>query len=612
LVAIASSVAATRPARAQSADAGATLDVAAAPPEVTPEREADAPSEASQVPSADRSGTGAHASDNDWNEGGGGGAGVTEADAHFGAPKFTVNGFLRLQAGVFLPLISDGFEAHRNQAYIGRLDGQKLEYLRDQPCDPVLQPYRPCYPVDHGQKPGSLSAGRATLQFEADWQAADGIGVHAILRGVRSLALEGDDYAQIPQVVEDFDGQQRRAYARSWVHDRYYTELDLRELYLDLAPVDWLAMRLGRQQVAWGETSSFRLLDIINPVDNTWHFGALESFEDTRIPLWMALFTLDVVSVDASLELVWVPLLDDPADTVSVPLTFAGAWGVPYSNAPTSFFAPHQEFRYPGGELSDGRVGARWKGIIGSKASYSLVYHYTHQTSSPIPTYYINGGTNAQGVQLLDRYVLDYPRNHVAGGTLEYAFDSPIGTVLRLEASFVPNQVLASRTDASFTQDASDPNRYNYHPQRKAVINYALSLQRSTMVRFLNPTQSFLLFAQFSDSFVPGLDIDGTDYQLVQVPLYNEWAAQKHSLALVGMAQTTYLYGAITPRITGAWLPNLYAGDSGFYSLDVEFRLATNYGLNLRATDFFGADPYRELGLYRDRDEVHATLTIQY
>lgn len=578
----------------------------------TREGDAAAQTEPSHEADASDAGGGAGDDEGDWGSHSDEAAWTTDTSEPLGASRFTVNGFLRVQTGVFLPLVSDGFEPHRNEAYIGRLDGRNLEYLRDQPCDPVLQPYRPCYPVDHGQRPGSLSAARATLQLEADWQPADGIGVHAILRGVRSLELEGDEYAQIPEVSEALDGPQRRAYARRWVHDEYYTELDLREFYLDLAPADWLAMRLGRQQVAWGETSSFRLLDVINPADNTWHFGPLESFEDTRVPLWMALVTFDVARADASLELVWVPLLDDPEDTVSVPLSFAGAWGVPYSNAPTSFFAPRQEFRYPGGALSDSRAGARWKGTIGGKASYSLVYHYTHQINSPIPTYYVNGGINAQGVQVLDRYVLDYPRNHIAGGTFEYAFDSPIGTVLRLEASFVPNQVFPSRTDASFTQDPSDTTRYIYHPKRKAVINYAVSLQRSTMVRFLNPTQSFLVFAQFSDSIVPGLDIDGEDYQLVQVPLYNEWAAQKHSLALVGMVQTTYLYGTVTPRITGAWLPNLYGGDSGFYSLDVELRLATQYGLNLRATDFFGADPYRELGLFRDRDELHATLTIQY
>jgi hypothetical protein len=571
--------------------------------------------------------------DDSWEEDassvGGAGASVAAADDwddesgggdDFDEPALSVNGMLRMQGGVFAPMVSSGFKGETNQAYrvidVGRYGDA---------CDPLKMPYYPCAATDHGQKPGSLSIARATLQLEGHWQATDRISLHAIVRGVRSLSLAADRYAQIP--TPRSDPEERGAYAREWAAENYYQEFDLRELYLDLDPTDWLNIRAGRQQVAWGETSSFRLLDVVNPVNATWHFGPLENMEDIRIPLWMINTGIDVPALDGTLELLWVPLVDRPQDTVTTPLTFVGAWGVPYSNQPPAFFVENKELRYPGRKLRDSRGGARWKGNLGNKASYSLVYYYTHQINMPVPTHFYsrpkldeNGMPNPEWPEGLDRnihslsnYILEFPRQHVVGATFEYAFDSPIGTLLRLEGSVVPNRTFPTRTDRGFSGDPNDPLRSNYHPKQLLSASYAVSLQRSTMIRFLNPTQNFLVFAQFSHTVVPGLKIETPEHQLlVEVPVYNNWSAQKHTFNLVFMVRTTYFNGKVTPRLTAAYLPNMYAGDSGFYSVDVDFRLSTHYGLNLRATDFFGKDAYRELGLYRDRDEVHAALTVQF
>ena len=63
-------------------------------------------------------------------------------------------------------------------------------------------------------------------------------------------------------------------------------EFTLREAFVDLV-LPPFTLRLGRQQVVWGETDNFRALDVINPLDVGWHW-ARESWEDIRIPLWMA------------------------------------------------------------------------------------------------------------------------------------------------------------------------------------------------------------------------------------------------------------------------------------------------------------------------------------
>ena len=62
----------------------------------------------------------------------------------------------------------------------------------------------------------------------------------------------------------------------------------LREIYLDatlpFSNGDELNFRIGRQQVVWGRTDLFRVLDQINPIDFSIQ-NIYEEFEDARIPL---------------------------------------------------------------------------------------------------------------------------------------------------------------------------------------------------------------------------------------------------------------------------------------------------------------------------------------
>jgi hypothetical protein len=108
-------------------------------------------------------------------------------------------------------------------------------------------------------------------------------------------------------------------------------------------------------------------------------------------------------------------------------------------------------------------------------------------------------------------------------------------------------------------------------------------------------------------------DVDKVkDNDLVQVIGYNNWQIQPHSFTAVFYATTQYLHGLITPRLTGVYIPNLYYKDSGFISFDVGFRIGPHYRVNVTVTDFLGNNPYRDLGLFRDRDEVHASATVLF
>lgn len=528
-------------------------------------------------------------------------------EGSFEEPRFTVNGLLKLQAGAFVPLISDGFKPHDNVAYVEDTDGNRVDT-----CDPVLSPSKPCYPADHGQKPGSLSIGRGTLQLEAHWQAADEVSLHTILRGVESMSLAADQYAQLPAPPADLTS--RKDHAQDWVHDNYYRELSIRELYLDLTPSDVLWIRIGRQQVAWGETGQYRLLDVVNPIDSSWHFGALESFEDQRMPLWSMLTAVDIPSIDHTLELLWIPLIDAPEDTVSVPLTFVGAWGLPYSNSPSPFLIDDKRMLYPGREPEDMRAGLRWKGPIGDASTYSLVYMYTHQLSPPVPVRFQQfeiapGAFDPSHLENLD---LEFPRQHIVGGSIDYAFESPIGLIARLETAIEPDRTYPLRSDVTsgtggLHADPDEPGLFHFEPSEEVAVNYAVVLMRPTMIRFLNPTQNFLLVAQFMHTWVPTLD-EVDDWALVEAPGYNDTKLGEHSFRFVFAMATNYLKGLITPKLVAVYMPK----DSGLYSLEVGFRFGPHHRVSVAATDFIGGRAYDDLGLFRDRDELTASWTVLY
>ncbi len=68
-----------------------------------------------------------------------------------------------------------------------------------------------------------------------------------------------------------------------------YSQYDyFRELYLDssFGQEDQLSTRIGKQQVVWGTADGIKLLDIVNPTD--YRFLNQSTFEDSRIPVWMA------------------------------------------------------------------------------------------------------------------------------------------------------------------------------------------------------------------------------------------------------------------------------------------------------------------------------------
>ncbi len=85
--------------------------------------------------------------------------------------------------------------------------------------------------------------------------------------------------------------------------DEYRAYIALREAFVDLT-FEKMDVQLGKQQVVWGKTDGFRVLDTVNPLD--YKEFTLSDFLDARIPLWMGKIEY-YFNTDFSLQVLVIP-----------------------------------------------------------------------------------------------------------------------------------------------------------------------------------------------------------------------------------------------------------------------------------------------------------------
>jgi len=180
----------------------------------------------------------------------------------------------------------------------------------------------------------------------------------------------------------------------------------MREAYVDLKlrPIP-LTIRAGRQQIVWGESDNFRMLDRANTLDLTWHFAQelpapAFGWDEIRQPFWMIKFLYDLGDVGPVsqnyLEWYW-----NPGDWRPVKLTFLPRpWGLPLLDPLTNpvdgafssalcASAPNgkctrlmngtklfEHGDWNAGAFENNQVGVRYHGIMPFGMEFTLDYFY--------------------------------------------------------------------------------------------------------------------------------------------------------------------------------------------------------------------------------------------
>jgi hypothetical protein len=446
----------------------------------------------------------------------------------------------------------------------------------------------------------------------------------------------------------------------------------LREAYVDIKFRGNFSLRAGRQQIIWGESDGFRLLDRANALDLSWHFfqelpPPAFGLDDLRIPFWMIKGLYDFGSV-GSISNVFAEAYWNPGDWSPTKFTFLPApWGVrignPLTNPESGAFStvqPHAVRLMNGTSLRQGnysrtpwdnsQMGIRFNGVAGPDTpilpeGMQLQIGYLYQRFSPA-----GGATssaalahglkptdwgNIKTAELISRNTLpvmiDYPYIHTIGIAANY-FDEWSKIVWRTEQAYdfgVP-----------FYSCGPNPNTIAQQPRCNRETTYApflpgtkdadiwsglLAFDRPTWIRALNKRTTFFITGQLfhtyminkTASMIGGLDLPSKTRPVNQDPpvAYRDdihrWEMLM-TLAIIGF----YRGGSVSPAMIYLLDPvNSYSQE---FIWGVDYFVTPNFAVNL--SQRFIINPKKELnfepwglgGLNGGRSETGIRCSYQF
>ncbi|WP_230971517.1 DUF1302 family protein [Nitrogeniibacter aestuarii] len=285
-----------------------------------------------------------------------------------------------------------------------------------------------------------------------------------------------------------------------------------RSFYLDNGNA--IYVKVGKQQVVWGRTDLFRVLDVINPVDYSRN-NIYDELEDIRIPMWIAQAEYRMgpseSMQDRNIQLVWnfdkfrphnLGQCGQPNVILDAGCLFRGMANL-WDNGGTvanfgaggvisTDFGPHQvgirNVDRPDWSLSNTQFGAKFEGVTQGGISFSL-NALTFRSQLPslraMRTGAVNpftGDPQSTANTHLIAFDVVYPRVNLIGGSMDFELES-LGAAVRLEGALTKGE--------EFANTARD-RLYSENKVWRSVIG----IDRPTFIPWINPRRTTLISAQ--------------------------------------------------------------------------------------------------------------------
>lgn len=264
---------------------------------------------------------------------------------------------------------------------------------------------------------------RGTIQLRGAVEFSDSVKINAVGRLDREVKT---DY------LKDLEDAAVAKGGRRFL-SRVYDNTELRELFATVELTDWLTMRVGKQQVVWGETDVLRGTDIIHGYDTRWRSILENENEELRKPLLLGNATISVPA--GSLQLIFRPGWDPAANVVNSNDLEGGRWAAqPNKGFDSTSVAPYN-FHHSSGDTDDVNYGARWTGVV-AQINYSLLYYHGLTLDPVVNSIFNPFGDAPQGPTGAE---LIFPEVDTYGATFN-AYLGFFDTVLRGEFAYTPNK----------------------------------------------------------------------------------------------------------------------------------------------------------------------------
>ena len=190
----------------------------------------------------------------------------------------------------------------------------------------------------------------------------------------------------------------------------------LREFYLDYIKNGWF-LRLGKQQVAWGQADGITILDRVNPVDLSEYW--LSDMQDLRIPLWMANINYSP-KLNSNLQLLIIPDFEQSTSAPpGAPFTFYSY--TRYDNWKKLQANVNENIYFPDKKFENSTFGLQWSDRIGD-LDYTLNYLYGYYYSARNTTSLVSGFGGPGSKWNVDRA---FKRYQMFGGSFNRTVTNP-------------------------------------------------------------------------------------------------------------------------------------------------------------------------------------------
>jgi len=447
-------------------------------------------------------------------------------------------------------------------------------------------------------------------------------------RYLKDLQEVADQYA----ATDLFSNRQRSSVS---LMDDVYNDVDLREFWWQTEVRPGTTLKLGKQQVVWGETDFFQSMDVIHGYDFRWRSFLEAENEELRKPLWMANLVQRFDSVDGSLQLIYIPGRMNPADQRGNSYDVEGGrWantpnrGITFASAPFGADVPYN-YDHSKADMDDGAYGLRWKSMAG-QWEYSLGwFHGPAQVPviNPNPDNPLGVGDSASGRRFLGAWRGEYnsPRDSTVGELIFPVIDvfgitanrylDSLDAVFSVEASYIP--------DATYNVgvDAGEAGGCAFFPGfcgivERDTVKLMLRLDKQVdLSRFLGTSRPSFLSLQLFDTWIP--DYKRSD-EIVNLAGFSGRTKQ-HSTLLTAILGMNYHNDRINPTLAvGTDLS--YGG--GFVIPSVEFVYGDHWRIKAEADLFFnrrhqdraltGFNDTNLFGYFAGNNQLAVRVTYQF
>lgn len=350
-----------------------------------------------------------------------------------------------------------------------------------------------------------------------------------------------------------------------------YNRGDIRELYVDWKVNDRFKMRLGKQQIVWGESDIFQAMDLVNGFDKRWG-PVLEDLEDTRKPLIMGNFMVNVPELDGGLQVLVRPGLDRFKD-IGNTIDFSGGRNAGQPNRGTDTLSVvNYDYKHPDGDMRKTTGGLRWTGIAGP-VSYSLAYLKTFN-ANPVYNPIFNPFKKVPS-GLLGDFI--YPEIDVYGASVT-GYSPAVDGVLSAELAYTRDAPFNIGTNGCFGGLVPIPGCGGIIKKDtiRSMLRMDKSLKLNSLIGSIDPA---FFSVQLFDTWIR--DFNSND-DIVAAVTYGK-GMKKHSTMLTVILGLNYDYNNINPTL--ALAADLSYG-GGLVVPAIEFVLGDKWRLKAEADIF--------------------------